>query len=180
MTISSYFRRMARYNQWMNAKIYAAASRLDEAALFEDRGAFFGSVFGTLNHIMVADTIWLKRFAGHPRRFPSLVPVKSLAAPESLRQTLHDDMGSLEAARRSIDAIIIDFAEELSDDVCASSLGYSTMAGQAFENELGLLIAHFFNHQTHHRGQVTTLLSQAGIDVGVTDLVAMAREAGMQ
>ena len=71
MSISNHFRRMARYNQWMNGKIYAAALQMGEPALRENRGAFFGSVFGTLNHIMVADTIWLKRFAGHARG-PSL------------------------------------------------------------------------------------------------------------
>ncbi|MCB1574384.1 MAG: DinB family protein [Xanthomonadales bacterium] len=178
MTISNHFRLLSRYNQWMNGKVYAAALQMGVPALREDRGAFFGSVFGTLNHIMVADTIWLKRFAAHPRAFRSLQAMRSMPGPDSLRQTLHDDMPALQAARHSMDAVIIAFAEELTDEDCASTLSYATMAGQAFENELGLLVGHFFNHQTHHRGQVTTLLSQAGIDVGVTDLVAMAREEG--
>lgn len=178
MTISNHFRLLSRYNQWMNVKIYAASVQMGEPALREDRGAFFGSVFSTLNHIMVADIVWLKRIAGHPRAFRSLQAMKATPAPDSLRQTLHDDMPALQAARRSMDAIIIGFAEELTDADCASSLGYATMAGQPFENELGLLVGHFFNHQTHHRGQITTLLNQAGIDVGVTDLVAMAREEG--
>ena len=138
--------------------------------------AFFGSVFATLNHILVADTIWLKRFAGHPTGFEALQPLVEITAPVSLSQTLFAELAQLETARRTMDEVIIRLCSEAVDEDYAMSLRYVTTSGQAFVNEFSILVQHFFNHQTHHRGQVTTLLSQSGVDVGPTDLVMMIRE----
>ncbi|WP_404616012.1 DinB family protein [Rhodanobacter hydrolyticus] len=177
MSLKNQFELMAGYNRWMNDKLYAAASRLDAAAMHEDRGAFFGSVFGTLNHLLVADTIWLKRFADHPAVFRSLDRVRGLPHPYSLAEVLYPEFDPLREARRDMDETIVRLCAEATNDAYDQALTYSNRSGQVFVRKFGHLMQHFFNHQTHHRGQVTTLLSQSGIDVGVTDLSAMLPEA---
>jgi uncharacterized damage-inducible protein DinB len=176
MTIKAQFERMADYNLWMNTRVYDAASRLEPSELRADKGAFFGSVFGTLNHILVADTIWMNRFARHPRGFRSMAGIDCLPRPKDLSQLLYAEFDSLREARHAMDSMIIGFCDEALDEDYAHELAYTDLAGHAYSNPFDSLVQHFFNHQTHHRGQVTTLLSQAGIDVGATDLVIMLRE----
>ncbi|MEZ5462351.1 DinB family protein [Dokdonella sp.] len=176
MSLKDNFELLARYNRWMNQKVYAAAERLPRADLHADRGAFFGSVFGTLNHILVADTLWLKRFAKHPAGFPSLRYMASLPTPVSLAQQLYSELGELRRARVTMDDVIIDMTGEAHDTDYEVKLTYANTSGQTFTRQLSPLMQHVFNHQTHHRGQITTLLNQAGIDVGVTDLAMMVME----
>jgi uncharacterized damage-inducible protein DinB len=171
MSFKSNVELMADYNQWMNRSVYNAASRLTAVQLNEDRGAFFGSIIATLNHILVGDTIWLKRFACHPSNLISLQYVRELNQPSSLDAVLYTEFSSLLEARKAMDMLIIQFAHELTEDVLASSFTYTNTKGDVFTKNFGHLIQHFFNHQTHHRGQVSTLLSQAGIDIGTTDLL---------
>ena len=171
MSLKSNFELMADYNQWMNRSIYLAASQLNANDLFENRGAFFGSVIGTLNHVLVGDIIWLKRFADHPLEWKTLDYVRALEKPKSLNDILYHEFRSLESARIKLDRVIKDFVGELNDEVLSSNLLYNNTKGEPFSKNFGHLIQHFFNHQTHHRGQVSTLLYQLGIDVGVTDLL---------
>ncbi|QNI03373.1 DinB family protein [Halomonas sp. SH5A2] len=174
MKLQTHFALMASCNQWMNAKVYEAASKLTAAELSEERGAFFGSIFGTLNHIVVADTIWLKRFATHPSSTArTLAVVIDLPAPERLDQIMFDDLDSLTAHRQWLDSVIINWVAALTDDDLSTTLSYRNSKGIASTRRYSSLIYHFFNHQTHHRGQVSTLLSQAGLDIGVTDLLAL-------
>lgn len=177
MSIKQNFERMAAYNRWMNRKIYACAASMDVAELHADKKAFFGSVFGTLNHILVADILWMKRFVGHPSNLLALQPLRELDNPTSLSQFLHADFEHLAEARRTMDEVIMGICSEASEGDYAQRLNYVTTTGQTFVNEFGTVVQHFFNHQTHHRGQVTTLLSQSGIDVGATDLIVMLRES---
>jgi len=165
------FQLSAKYNQWMNEKLFAAAAQLSEHDLRQDRGAFFASVLGTLNHLMVGDIVWLKRFATDPEKFRSLDSIRKTASPESLESQLYDDLKSLHAARQKLDADIISFCDEVGEEQLSEKLDYQNFQGNSFRNQLGLLVQHLFNHQIHHRGQITTLLSQAGIDVGPTDLL---------
>jgi uncharacterized damage-inducible protein DinB len=164
---------MAAYNRWMNDQVYAAAARLPATAISEDRGAFFGSILGTLNHLLIADTIWLHRFATHPSRFAALEPIRTSQPPRDLRATAHEDLPSLRAAREQLDGLIDAWVGELSEADLDHVLSYANTQGVASRRRFGSLLMHFFNHQTHHRGQVSTLLTQAGVDVGVTDLLAM-------
>lgn len=164
---------LAEYNCWMNRNLYDATGRLSPAQIFEDRGAFFGSLFDTLNHICVADTIWLHRFTQHPE----LGWLKELMAdfpmPTSLRQRLAQSLPELREYREKADAVIHAFAASITDAQLDGPLRYANLAGQAQATSFRALVLHFFNHQTHHRGQATTLLFQAGIDVGPTDLIAI-------
>ena len=158
-------RTLARYNRWMNTKLYDCSARLSDARRKEDRGAFFKSIHGTLNHLLVGDSVWMGRFQG-----PVFVPT-------SLAQELHADFDDLRRAREAMDQRILDWTANLTDAVLASELHYTSIVNpQPRHMPMGLAVAHFFNHQTHHRGQVTTLLSQCGIDPGVTDLMWMTQE----
>lgn len=162
---------MASYNASMNTKLYAAAATLPKQALIADRGAFFGSIIGTLNHIVAGDTIWLQRFTGHPTALPSLAAMAGILAPAGLAHIHSDDLGLLLEHRIRLDTIITSLAAEVSDEHLAQPLQYRNARGE-FRKNFGSLLLHFFNHQTHHRGQASTLLSQSGVDIGVTDLLA--------
>lgn len=164
---------MSRYNEWMNEKLYATAGRLSTEQFTAPRGAFFGSVCGTLNHIMVADIIWLKRFAGHPSKHAALELVRALPTPGALNQVLHEELAALAQQRKMLDAVIRKWADSLSDRDLEQVLHYANTKGVEFDRPIAGLLMHFFNHQTHHRGQATTLLTQLGQDVGVTDLMTL-------
>lgn len=164
---------LARYNQWMNRKLYDAAGTLSDADLLRDRQAFFGSILGTLNHLALGDTVWLKRFARHPAGYPSLSQLDTLATPTDLRHLAFADIRTLTAHRAWLDQLIIDWAHSVQEPDLDLRLHYHNMRGMAADKPFFSLLVHFFNHQTHHRGQVTTLLSQAGLDVGDTDLLAL-------
>ena len=164
---------MAQYNQWMNARLYEAAGRLRAEELVADRKAFFGSILGTLNHLVVGDTIWLKRFATHPANYAALDPLRALPTPTSLDQLLFSDIQSLLTRRQSLDRVITEWAQAITERDLDHVLRYANTKGVVGARNFYSLVMHFFNHQTHHRGQATTLLSQAGVDVGVTDLLAV-------
>jgi len=177
VSLREHFGLMARYNEWMNTKVYDAAAQLDAQALAADRGAFFGSILGTLNHLAVGDIVWLKRFATHPARHVALDPVREIAQPESLRQQLAADLAELRELRRRLDATILEWVDGLSDGDLAEVLEYANLKGVVSRRPMASLMVHFFNHQTHHRGQVSTLLFQAGQDVGTTDLLVLIPDA---
>lgn len=164
---------MARYNQWMNDKLYTAAASLPVEQVNADRQAFFGSILGTLNHLCVADIIWLKRFARHPTKFASLVPVADLDDPLALNQQMFRALDEMVLQRRRLDQVIVEWAAELREDDLDTTLRYVNTAGIAAARNCYGLLVHLFNHQTHHRGQATTLLTQAGVDVGSTDVLAL-------
>ncbi|MBL8511308.1 MAG: DinB family protein [Betaproteobacteria bacterium] len=163
---------MAAYNQWMNESMYSAAAQLPAGELVADKQAFFGSILGTLNHIAVGDTIWLKRFATHPSRFAVLQQLET-PEPGALNQLLFPDFESLHRYRMALDAAICQWAATLTEADLDVVLAYKNRQGVAANKSFYGLLMHFFNHQTHHRGQVSTLLFQSGVDVGVTDLVSM-------
>lgn len=171
--MKAHFELLAQYNQWMNEKVYASARRLSADALAEDRGAFFGSILGTLNHLVVADTIWLKRFAAHSSSRATLQQVADLPSPQSLDQILFEDFSALSDHRTWLDSQIIQWIDVLRDGDLSDTLHYTNTKGVPFSKAFSFVLSHFFNHQTHHRGQVTTMLSQAGEDVGATDLLLL-------
>jgi len=164
---------MAKYNEWMNTRLYEAAMSLSDEEIVANRNAFFGSILGTLNHLAVGDTIWLKRFATHPANYSALEPVRNLPTPASLDQLLYSDVQSLSSYRRSLDQVIMEWARSIKNHDLDYVLHYASTKGVAADKNFFSLALHFFNHQTHHRGQATTLLSQAGVNIGVTDLLAL-------
>jgi uncharacterized damage-inducible protein DinB len=164
---------LARYNQVMNRRIYDTVAQLPAVELEIDRGAFFRSISGILNHIYVADIIWLQRFSTHSANHVTLYPITQLERPNSLRTILYADFDKLSSARKSLDQTILAWTTEITTSDLDYLLFYHNMKGEPGTKKFASLILHFFNHQTHHRGQVTTLLSQLGLDVGVTDLLEL-------
>ncbi|PJE44855.1 MAG: damage-inducible protein DinB [Pseudomonas sp.] len=173
MSQLAHFQLMARYNAWMNDKLYAAAGQLSPQALSEDRGAFFPSILATLNHIAVADIIWLKRFAEHPACAELREVISDLQRPAALDQLLFNTFAPLHALRGRLDRHISNWVAALTEQDLEHVLAYGNMKGVPAQRPYASLMLHFFNHQTHHRGQASTLLHQAGQDIGVTDLLAL-------
>lgn len=161
---------LARYNSWMNEKLYALAATLTDGERKRDRGAFFKSIHGTFNHVLVADRIWLARLRNDPVRDGFMGP-----GIRSLDQELYSDFAELRRERALTDGELSVWVAELTEERLQSSLVYKR-GGRDQEHPLWWSAAHLFNHQTHHRGQVTTLFTQAGVEPGVTDLIAMLRD----
>lgn len=162
---------MAEYNQLMNQRMINAVDSLSKAELLADKGAFFGSILGTLNHILVGDMIWLKRIQKSPSASKVLSFLDQMEKPQQLNSLLFDELKTFIDQRKLVDAAIISLCQHLTSQDLEEELDYSNMKGEQFSKRLGDLMLHLFLHQIHHRGQITTLLSQADIDFGETDLV---------
>jgi uncharacterized damage-inducible protein DinB len=163
------FAMFARYNEWANRRVYEAVAKLPDEAFRADGGAFFGSIHRTLNHILVADRIWMHRFTG------------SGEAPDRLDAVLFDDFVGLRAARAAEDQRIIGWVDGLAPEHFVSPLRYRTLTSpDPIEQPLAPVLFHVFNHQTHHRGQVHGLLTAlAGREAGpALDLVLFQRQTG--
>ena len=159
-----HFQMFASYNRWANTQIHEAASALDEDELNRNTGAFFGSMIGTLNHVLVADRIWLKRFTGEG------------AAASKLDTILHPDLPSLRAARDAEDARIVAWIDSLGDKDFRGRFTYITVTDmRTVSQRLAPALAHFFNHQTHHRGQAHTILTSLGKPSLALDLIYFQR-----
>jgi len=167
---------MARYNQWMNQKLYAKVGLLSAEDIAKDRGAFFSSILATLNHILVGDLLWFRRFASSKAHKQALEALQAMPTPTGLRDVLFNDIESLLTARETMDQLILSFSDTWNESNLEESIRYRNMKGEKYAQPLGALLQHVFNHQIHHRGQVTTLLFQAGIDPEATDMLVMMME----
>ena len=164
MISASHSQLMAQYNEWMNSRLYALCASLHDAELHKDRGAFFKSIYATLNHIAYGDLAFLSRFTGNP----GIVPEPGV--------DLFGSFALLRTERAALDQRILAWSEALSPAWLGESLTYtSKIDGKARTVQKWVLVTHLFNHQTHHRGQVTTLLSQMGLDIGTTDIPFMSQ-----
>ncbi len=169
MNLADSYVAYARYNRWMNEKLYSVAAQLSDEERKRDVKAFFHSVQGTLNHLLFADRVWLRRFgaAGVPA---------TPAGRAAFGHDLYQDFSELRRERASTDAILDAWAKSLTDEALGATLHYSSLSGVPQEHPLWYAVQHLFNHQTHHRGQVTALLMQLGRDPGATDMIALLRE----
>lgn len=161
---------LARYNRWMNDRLYELAASLSDDIRKRDCGAFFRSIHGTLNHLLLTDRVWLARFKGVTIPDNFMGPGGIL----SLDQELYSDFTVLRQERILTDEELSTWVAQVTHDQLAEPLVYMRR-GQRTVSPLWWSLIHLFNHQTHHRGQITTLLNQLGSDPGVTDLVAMLR-----
>lgn len=164
----AHFRMMARYTDWANRRLFAAVAALPEADYRRDGGVFFGSLHGTLNHILVADRIWLRRMTGEGE------------APTALDAILYDDLPALRAAREAEDARILAYVDGLDDAALAGPLRYRALGRTAeMSQPLATVLAHLFNHHTHHRGQAHGLLTRWCGEAPSLDLIYYQRETGL-
>jgi uncharacterized damage-inducible protein DinB len=159
------FRRLAAYNRWANQALYGAVGQLTPAAFAAPRVGFFPSLSKTLNHILVGDSVWMGRLEG-------------TGAPgiTSLDQTLHADFTPLAKARAAMDDRIVAFVDGLSEQRLDEILSYRNMLGDAMETAVDQVLTHFFNHQTHHRGQAHAMLSSTEVKPPVLDLIYFLRD----
>lgn len=158
MYSGNYYRLMAEYNRWMNGKLYAVCTGIPDERRQADLGAFFKSIHGTLNHILWGDRTWLRRFTGQP----------SAAGP--IGQDLYADFGELRAEREKTDVFMLDWAANLQESWLAQPFEYTSTDGKVRRGPAWVFVTQLFNHQTHHRGQVTTLVKQLGYEPGATDI----------
>lgn len=164
MTPLDHYRMFGRYNAWANRQLYEAAARLTTEQYRADRGAFFKSVHGTLNHLLVTDRIWLQRFTGEGD------------APDRLDAILFETLGELHAARATEDRRIVAFVDGLDDARISGTIKYRRVSSpEQFEQQLAPALAHWFNHQTHHRGQVHALLTGLVGEAPALDLLFFQR-----
>ncbi|MCG6902787.1 MAG: DinB family protein [Rhodobacter sp.] len=168
MIDAAFCQRMARYNRWQNNSLVREADLLDEDVRAMNRGAFFGSISATLNHLLWGDTIWMSRFDGWEKPATG-IPQSPLFTP---------DWAAFKTARSAADARIIAWAQGLADaDLHGDLAWYSGAIGADVVKPRWLCIQHFFNHQTHHRGQIHAMLTAAGGTPGDTDLFLMPETA---
>jgi len=164
MIDKGYVQRMARYNRWQNENLYGVADRLSDDARRQERGAWFGSIHKTLSHLLWADQIWMSRFTDLPK--------PQAGIPESV--SLYPDWQDLKSKRADFDDTIIGWAAAVGDDwLTADQTFYSAATQREWTRPRWMLVAHMFNHQTHHRGQVHCMLTQAGGRPSDTDLTVM-------
>ncbi len=163
--MKAHFVMFARYNQWANVRLYQMASAVSNEAYQRNIGMYFKSLHGTLNHILVADRVWMKRLTSTGDH------------PETLDAILYDDFQSLHAARQSEDRRIIDFVEKMTEAALEGDLDYRTLNGSPQKQPVREVLAHVFNHQTHHRGQAHAALTVLGVaEPDQLDLAIMLRE----
>jgi uncharacterized damage-inducible protein DinB len=166
MTPPTHHRMFGHYNAWANGRLYAAVARLSPEQYRADRGAFFKSIHGTLNHLLATDRIWMQRFTGKGD------------APNRLDAILFETFDELRAARETEDARIVDFVDSLDDARLAGTIKYRRVSSpELFEQQLAPALAHWFNHQTQHRGQVHAMLTGLVGEAPELDLLIFQRLA---
>lgn len=159
MYAGNYYRLMAEYNRWMNARLFAVCADIPDDKRKADLGAFFKSIHGTFNHLLWADRVWLQRFTGEA------------FSVGKMGVDLYADFVTLNWERATLDEFIVTWARDLSADRLAAPFAFASMQdGKTRRAPAWVFVTQLFNHQTHHRGQVTTLMKQLGYDPGVTDI----------
>ncbi len=166
MITPAYAQTMAAYNAEMNRRLYAAAARLPDQERKRDRGAFWGSVHGTLVHLLWGDRVWMARFDGWTR--PD-VPIQR-------SNRMIDDFDELARERPEADAAIEAWAARLTQEWLNQDLvWFSGATGKERRENRAFLVMHFFNHQTHHRGQAHAMITACGEKTGDTDLAFIVK-----
>lgn len=168
MIQKEYVLHMARYNAWQNSQLRGIVRDMDETELMAERGAFFGSLFATINHILFADSLWMSRWCSDVPNPVGGVDHKSFTKT----------LGDWDAARFRMDGRIRIWAQTLFNiDLVGTEEWYSNDQERTMCQAKALCVAHMFNHQTHHRGQVSQMLSHMGISPPVSDIVFMPEDA---
>ena len=161
---------MANYNTWVNAQIFEVCRKISDNQYRKDLGAFFGSIHNTLNHILLVDILYLGRLKGEANDHI-----------HSLKQVLYDDLDSLADARVEVDSKLTEYVQALNQNDLKTQVRYTRMSGEVCEENMEDILLTLFNHQTHHRGQVHTMLTQSGIeksempDIDLVDYLASAK-----
>ncbi|KAB2826470.1 DinB family protein [Aliivibrio finisterrensis] len=176
MDLSSNFRMLASYNQRMNKQLLGVCNELTHEQLHQNTDSFFPTIMAHWNHILFGDLIMLQRLVANDLVSVDATVLEKLPVSKSVSDIFASDLNELSELREFIDSIYIDITNQFSADSCNQIVRYRTTEGQVIERTVGEFCQHVFNHQTHHRGQLTCLLSQFGLDFGCTDLPMIVPE----
>ena len=163
MITAKYVRSFADYNHWQNKNIISAADQLTDDQRKQNVGAFFGSIQGTLSHLLWGDPIWLDRLTNTPYR----------ATPINESGSLWTNWDEYKIARHAADQRFIRWAESVTDNWLGGNLTYTTAHGIEVTRPIDVIVIHIFNHQTHHRGQAHSLITHFGGNTQDTDFLVM-------
>lgn len=160
---------LAHYNKVMNEKVMNECIQLSPDDLNADQGAFFKSILGTMQHILVADLLWLRRFSMLESQSSMRDSFSVFPEITSLRQRPYADFNDFQESRLALDQLIVEFIKYIPEVSFSEEFSFQSLSDEKITKPLWVCLTHFFNHQTHHRGQITTLLFQSGRDIGQTD-----------
>ena len=152
------FQLLANFNTWANEKIMTSCKKLTETEYKKDRRAFFSSIHGTLNHLLVVDRAYISRIEGKDHGL------------KSLDQILYGNLFQLEEARIKEDKRLVDLVNNLSEESIHKEITYNGFETGKTTYTINTILITLFNHQTHHRGQIHNMLSQAGIKIPQVDI----------
>jgi uncharacterized damage-inducible protein DinB len=176
MDLSSNFRMLALYNQRMNKQLLAVCEQLSSEQLNKETNSFFPTIMAYWNHILFGDLIMLTRLINNGLVNVDLLVLSKLPVASSANDTFASNLKDLRLLRSTVDEIYVTITQSFTSEICSKVVRYITTEGDVLEKTVGEFCQHIFNHQTHHRGQLTCILSQFGLDFGCTDLPAIVPE----
>lgn len=179
MDLSSNFSMLALYNQRMNTQLLAVCNQLTHEQLHQNTDSFFPSVMAHWNHILFGDLIMLQRLIANELVSVETSVLKKLPTAKKVTDTFATNLDELVQLRELVDSVYIDMTNNFTADSCKEIVRYKTTEGQVIKRTVGEFCQHIFNHQTHHKGQLTCLLSQFGLDFGCTDLPIIVPEGAV-
>ena len=167
---------LAKYNRWMNHSIYKTCLAMGQGNVDKNQNSFFPSISKTLNHLLLGDLVWLYRCSGDKGVMKFVDGNGDDFKIRSLDQVIFSRLEALWEKRKDVDNDIVEYVESLSPDQVNESIEYRSTDGSSHSKDLGTVLTHWFNHQTHHRGQITALIHQQGYEFGITDLIFIESE----
>ena len=176
MSLAKNFKMMSLYNQRMNNQLLQHCLPLSNDILEKQTHSFFSNIISYWNHILFGDLILMGRLASNQIASLSPSDLSALPTPKSPQDIYHSDLHALARLRQQLDELIIRFCDNLTEDDCGKFITYTTTEGLSITKAVADVVQHLFNHQTHHRGQLTCVLSQNGIDYGCMDLPVVVSE----
>ena len=167
---------LAKYNRWMNDSIYKTCLEMGQSNVDKNQNSFFSSISKTLNHLLLGDLVWLYRCSGDKEVMRFVDGNGDDFKIRSLDQVIFSKLEGLWEKRKDVDKSIVAYVESLNPNQVNESIEYRSTDGCLHSKDLGTVLTHWFNHQTHHRGQITALIQQQGYEFGTTDLILIENE----
>jgi uncharacterized damage-inducible protein DinB len=176
MSLALNFRMMAIYNQRMNQQLIGVCEQLSPEQLNQETHSFFSTVMCHWNHILFGDLIMLRRLTDNGVVEVDTLILQKLPIAKSVTDQFVNNLENLKSLRAVLDEVYVNITQAFTADCCTHIVKYTTTEGGVIERTVGEFFQHLFNHQTHHRGQLTCVLSQFGLDFGCTDLPILVPE----
>jgi len=179
LSLVNNFQMLATYNQRINQQLLMCCQGLSEEELTQETHSFFPNIISYFNHILFGDLLMLRRLAANNIALLSLTNFDHIPEPKSPTDIYHQNIADITKLRVQVDAIITEFCCNLTDAECATFITYQTTEEENINKKVADITQHLFNHQTHHRGQLTCVLSQLGVDYACMDLPVIVPEGSL-